>query len=201
MSDFQTNLKIKTEIDPIPTPRINNGQNSSSPIQTNSTHMHQKIVPQIPNYPIEAATGATIPPSSNMSYSGTSDVHNGSEHATHNGDVAGIASCTEYWPQPIPNNSQIIPANASSNILQHIPQQALSNQPLPENWCSIAYFELDQHVGETFKVPSSFDSVTIDGYVDPSGGNRFCLGALSNVHRAESSEKARLHIGKGLDIS
>ncbi len=53
-------------------------------------------------------------------------------------------------------------------------------------------FRLSYQVGETFKVPSSLPSVTIDGYVDPSGGNRFCLGALSNVHRTEQSERARL---------
>ena len=42
--------------------------------------------------------------------------------------------------------------------------------------------------------------MTVDGYVDPSTGtgNRFCLGALSNVHRTEASERARLHIGKGI---
>lgn len=67
----------------------------------------------------------------------------------------------------------------------------LSSQPAPEYWCSVAYFELDTQVGETFKVPSSCPNVTIDGYVDPSGGNRFCLGALSNVHRTEQSERAR----------
>jgi mothers against decapentaplegic homolog 4 len=67
----------------------------------------------------------------------------------------------------------------------------LSSQPPPEYWCSIAYFELDTQVGETFKVPSGCPNVTVDGYVDPSGGHRFCLGALSNVHRTEQSEKAR----------
>lgn len=67
----------------------------------------------------------------------------------------------------------------------------LSNQPAPEYWCSVAYFELDTQVGETFKVPSTCPNVTVDGYVDPSGGNRFCLGALSNVHRTEQSERAR----------
>lgn len=66
----------------------------------------------------------------------------------------------------------------------------------PEHWCSIAYFELDQQVGEIFKVTSNCPSVTVDGYVDPSGGNRFCLGQLSNVHRTEASERARLHIGQ-----
>ena len=40
----------------------------------------------------------------------------------------------------------------------------------------------------------------MDGYVDPSQGNRFCLGALSNVHRTEASERARLHIGKGIQL-
>lgn len=71
----------------------------------------------------------------------------------------------------------------------------LSTQPAPEYWCSVGYFELDTQVGETFKVSSGCPTVTVDGYVDPSGGNRFCLGALSNVHRTEQSEKARLHIG------
>ena len=51
-----------------------------------------------------------------------------------------------------------------------------------------------------FKVHSNCTSVTVDGYVDPSGSNRFCLGALSNVHRTEASERARLHIGKGIQL-
>lgn len=46
-------------------------------------------------------------------------------------------------------------------------------------------------MGETFKVPSSCPVVTVDGYVDPSGGDRFCLGQLSNVHRTEAIERAR----------
>ncbi|KAG1671842.1 Mothers against decapentaplegic 4 [Nymphon striatum] len=76
----------------------------------------------------------------------------------------------------------------------------LSMFSVPEYWCSIAYFELDTQVGETFKVSSGSPRVTIDGYVDPSGGDRFCLGALSNVHRTEHSEKARLHIGRGVQL-
>lgn len=61
----------------------------------------------------------------------------------------------------------------------------------PEFWCSITYFELDQQVGETFKVPSSSPTVTVDGYTDPSSIDRFCLGQLSNVHRTETSDRAR----------
>lgn len=79
-------------------------------------------------------------------------------------------------------------------------QGVLSKSPMPEFWCSILYFELDTQVGEMFKVPSGWRNVIVDGYVDPSGGNRFCLGALSNVHRTEASEKARLHIGKGIQL-
>lgn len=145
------------------------------------------------NDPNKPSTSASIPEYSNQpSVKIKTEIDPIPEpHSSHNGDVS-VASCTEYWPQ-----QQIMETNAS---VSHLPQAALSNQPLPEYWCSIAYFELDQHVGETFKVPSGYNSVTIDGYVDPSGGNRFCLGALSNVHRAEASEKARLHIGKGVKL-
>ena len=59
---------------------------------------------------------------------------------------------------------------------------------------------MDTQVGELFKVPYSLNSVTVDGYVDPSGGDRFCLGRLSNVHRTDASERARLHIGKGIQL-
>ncbi|XP_072215175.1 mothers against decapentaplegic homolog 4 [Excalfactoria chinensis] len=79
-------------------------------------------------------------------------------------------------------------------------QPPISNHPAPEYWCSIAYFEMDVQVGETFKVPSTCPVVTVDGYVDPSGGDRFCLGQLSNVHRTEAIERARLHIGKGVQL-
>lgn len=76
----------------------------------------------------------------------------------------------------------------------------LTNQLPPEFWCTITYFELDQQVGETFKVPYSCTVVKVDGYTDPSSLDRFCLGQLSNVHRTEASERARLHIGKGVQL-
>ncbi|NXV37115.1 SMAD4 protein, partial [Rissa tridactyla] len=75
-----------------------------------------------------------------------------------------------------------------------------SSPPRPEFWCSIAYFEMDVQVGETFKVASGCPLVVVDGYVDPSGGARFCLGQLSNLHRTHASERARLHIGKGVQL-
>lgn len=78
--------------------------------------------------------------------------------------------------------------------------QPVSNHPGPEFWCSISYFELDVQVGEMFKVQSCCPLVTVDGYVDPSGGDRFCLGQLSNVHRTAASHRARLHIGRGVQL-
>ncbi|XP_063736873.1 mothers against decapentaplegic homolog 4-like isoform X2 [Eleginops maclovinus] len=78
--------------------------------------------------------------------------------------------------------------------------QPVSNHPGPEFWCSVSYFELDVQVGEMFKVLSSCPLVTVDGYVDPSGGDRFCLGQLSNVHRTAASHRARLHIGRGVQL-
>ena len=59
---------------------------------------------------------------------------------------------------------------------------------MPEAWCSIAYFELDAQVGETYKVPSNCHVVTVDGYFSPqsngSNGGEFiqkcgCLKTLS----------------------
>ena len=72
-------------------------------------------------------------------------------------------------------------------------------------------------MGETFKVPSTSHSVIVDGYFSPMNSpettnaktdagsvdgadKRFCLGALTNVHRTEASEKTRLYIGKGIRL-
>ncbi|KAK3096007.1 hypothetical protein FSP39_021890 [Pinctada imbricata] len=106
------------------------------------------------------------------------------------------ATCTytqsqdpQFW-----NNNHL----QTTEIQQPLPP--LTNQNPPEFWCTITYFELDQQVGETFKVPYSYTTVTVDGYTDPSSLDRFCLGQLSNVHRTDTSEKARLHIGKGVQL-
>lgn len=66
----------------------------------------------------------------------------------------------------------------------------------PQHWCSVAYYELNNRVGETFQ--ASARSVLIDGFTDPSNSrNRFCLGLLSNVNRNSTIENTRRHIGKG----
>ncbi|KAG7489940.1 mothers against decapentaplegic-like 4 [Solea senegalensis] len=129
--------------------------------------------------------------------------------------AAGSSGASSNWSR---NNSFTpnIPHHTNGHLQHHPPmphpahywpvhnelafQPPISNHPAPDYWCSIAYFEMDVQVGETFKVPSSCPIVTVDGYVDPSGGDRFCLGQLSNVHRTEAIERARLHIGKGVQL-
>ncbi|KAG8452756.1 hypothetical protein GDO86_004519 [Hymenochirus boettgeri] len=69
----------------------------------------------------------------------------------------------------------------------------------PLHWCSVAYYELNNRVGETFQASSR--SVLIDGFTDPSNNkNRFCLGLLSNVNRNSTIENTRRHIGKGVHL-
>ncbi|XP_047448559.1 mothers against decapentaplegic homolog 4-like [Mugil cephalus] len=127
----------------------------------------------------------------------------------------GSGSASSNWSRNN-NFTPTIPHHTNGHLQHHPPmphathywpvhnelafQPPISNHPAPDYWCSIAYFEMDVQVGETFKVPSSCPIVTVDGYVDPSGGDRFCLGQLSNVHRTEAIERARLHIGKGVQL-
>ena len=68
----------------------------------------------------------------------------------------------------------------------------------PMEWCKIAYYELNNRVGELFYAKDFYNSVYIDGFTSPgSDANRFCLGQLSNVNRTSSIEQARRHIGNG----
>ncbi|XP_073834208.1 smad/Smad4 homolog Medea isoform X2 [Musca autumnalis] len=162
--------------------------------------------------------GGQVPPGQQHNYGqqvqGQNAQNANQPNATGGGNVAGnTASPAGTWTgsstltytqamQP-PDPRTLMPGGYWNNINvmpQQEPPRLLSRQPPPEYWCSIAYFELDTQVGETFKVPSAKPNVIVDGYVDPSGGNRFCLGALSNVHRQEQSERARLHIGKGVQL-
>ncbi|XP_037070870.1 protein mothers against dpp-like [Pollicipes pollicipes] len=69
----------------------------------------------------------------------------------------------------------------------------------PKFWSSIAYYELNNRVGEVFH--SSVNSVIVDGFTDPNNkSDRFCLGQLSNVNRNSTIESTRKHIGKGVHL-
>ncbi|VDO47632.1 unnamed protein product [Haemonchus placei] len=69
--------------------------------------------------------------------------------------------------------------------------EAIPNNSIPEDWCSVIYYELDTQIGETFKIKN--DELRVDGGMDPLAlhKGRLCLGALPNVHRSEVSERTR----------
>nr|CDJ96373.1 MAD homology 1 and SMAD domain containing protein [Haemonchus contortus] len=79
-------------------------------------------------------------------------------------------------------------------------QVQLPTISLPEDWCSVIYYELDTQIGETFKIKN--DELRVDGGMDPLAlhKGRLCLGALPNVHRGEVSERTRIHIGDGVEL-
>lgn len=117
-----------------------------------------------------------------------------SHHPQHQQLALSLQQHNQAGPlQPLP------PHQSLPNTIP-LPLPHYLSQPMPEYWCSISYFELDQQVGETFRVSSNYPSVTIDGYTNPSAADRFCIGFLSNVHRPATVQKARLHIGKGVRL-
>ncbi len=68
----------------------------------------------------------------------------------------------------------------------------------PQFWCTISYYELNHHVGESFHASQPY--VNVDGFVDPSSAERFCLGVLTNVNRTRESEQCRRLIGRGVRL-
>ena len=68
----------------------------------------------------------------------------------------------------------------------------------PAFWCTVSYYELNQHVGESFHASQPY--VNVDGFVDPSSSTRFCLGVLSNVNRTYESEQCRKLINRGVRL-
>lgn len=77
-----------------------------------------------------------------------------------------------------------------------------SGGPHMDHWCTIVYHEFDVAVGESFKVPTTTASFTIDGYFDLSSSSkmRMSLGQYTNIHRTEASERTRMYIGKGVEL-
>ena len=85
------------------------------------------------------------------------------------------------------------------------PMPGCSHQEVPyaeqEQWCRIAYYELDKRVGDLYH--TNQPDIWVDGFTHPSGSvtNRFSLGQLSCVNRTKGIEQARRHIGKGLRLN
>ncbi|CAH1251606.1 SMAD3 [Branchiostoma lanceolatum] len=137
-------------------------------------------VPENTSYPQDVPTQnyslPETPPPGYMSEDGDTN-----DQSQHNSMVTDSGS--EMSPSPNPSPSQDL-------------------QPVtytePTFWCSIAYYEMNTRVGETFH--ASQPSLTVDGFTDPSNSERFCLGLLSNVNRNHVIEQTRRHIGKGVRL-
>ncbi|CAM4701480.1 unnamed protein product [Leuciscus chuanchicus] len=169
---------------------------TSSPPPSTPTHSHA---------PTHSQPSSQQPSISQNEYSTSKHTQTQGSYHTTTWTGTSTASYTPTGPQQNGRSHQQAPPPHTSHFWSqhHTPAsypQPVSNHPGPEFWCSISYFEMDVQVGEMFKVLANCPVVTVDGYVDPSGGDRFCLGQLSNVHRTDTSERARLHIGKGVQL-
>jgi len=170
-------------------------------------------------------SNGSVNPSSNMSNTSANNNNNNiilyslnnigelrqsSEHHLSNNSSASNSSTslnprrlTQDWqgsyPVPSPFSNSSLNQSVEPWLQEEYPEIDI-NTPMPDNWCTINYFEGDLQVGDIFKVRSNYLSVFIDGFFDSSREDRFCLGALTNVQRTNASEKARLHIGKGVQL-
>lgn len=176
-------------------PPRQNGSHGSANYKPDSIEGVGAISPPGGSIPLPTSHGSNIP----SPYGPPPPSNAGPSSAAGSGGPVGATVSYTRDEGRVGQDGQAWPTPSPARVTDQAPGP-LSILPMPEFWCSIGYFELDTQVGEIFKVPSAWRSVTVDGYVDPSGGNRFCLGALSNVHRTEASEKARLHIGKGIQL-
>ncbi|XP_034940786.1 protein mothers against dpp-like isoform X2 [Chelonus insularis] len=122
-------------------------------------------------------------------------------------DVQNVNNFPESLPQIQSANNCYDYQNA---IQPALPPMQMNNQPQnvpstpinyiePKFWGSIAYYELNNRVGEIFQCDPI--SIIVDGFTNPHGNSeRFCLGKLSNVKRSITIENTRRHIGKGLGL-
>lgn len=159
----------------------NNGQNSSN----------NNRIGTVTHQPTDSTVNNGPPVSSQANWPTSPPHHGGTLNYTANQNISVNSNLTNDWQYGRPISGQHRSAQEAT---------FLSNSPMPEKWCSILYFEQATQVGEMFKIASNLRSVIVDGYVDPSTENRFCLGALSNVNRTEADEKAKMHIGKGIQL-
>ncbi|CAF0809919.1 unnamed protein product [Didymodactylos carnosus] len=70
-----------------------------------------------------------------------------------------------------------------------------------QKWCTLAYYEYFDRVGEKYNVTTPF--VYVDGYTSPLNTypNRFSLGVISNVQRRSEVKKVRSIIKDGIELS
>lgn len=113
--------------------------------------------------------------------------------------MEGIATSSNIVPSTNPpndiNNSQVNHYSINHPQDNRLPSIEYVE---PAFWCTVSYYELNQHVGESFHASQPY--VNVDGFVDPSSSSRFCLGVLSNVNRTYESEQCRKLINRGVRL-
>ena len=128
----------------------------------------------------------------------------GQNDENRNGLNNNLGSDNDMETDLLDNHLNGLHLNSQTNVVGHqgIPREMVPvAYQQPKMWCSIAYYELNNRVGEKFEAPEGNTSIIVDGFTDPSNNNqRFCLGLLSNVNRNSTIENTRRHIGKGVHI-
>lgn len=186
-------------------------QNPSHPISSSSHTFYQSNQQQVLNGTGTNAPATSQGASSSVTSAGSSvnppgntsnsngimlyDIRSGGEASQQH--VQNGRRITQDWQGSYPSASSL--ESAEPWLQEEFPEIDI-NTPLPEYWCTVHYFETDLKIGDIFKVRSSYSSVVIDGFFDSSREDRFCVGALTNVQRNPSSEKARPYIGKGVQL-
>lgn len=66
------------------------------------------------------------------------------------------------------------------------------------SWGSARYYELNNMIGGPFQFTK--DCIKIDGYFGPSVEDRICIGSLISLHKNDTIQNTRKHIGKGVTI-
>ncbi|XP_067288690.1 mothers against decapentaplegic homolog 9 isoform X2 [Pseudorasbora parva] len=168
--------------------------NHSSPSSRPDTHTHSLSHTHTQSFPVN-----------HSSFPSGGDPHPALQSPAHSSPSSSPYQTTETPPPPyslMENAEELKPRENNPNkLILSAPHRDL--RPVcyeePEFWCSVAYYELNNRVGETFHASSR--SILVDGFTDPSNNKtRFCLGLLSNVNRNSTIEHTRRHIGKGVHL-
>ncbi|XP_066506616.1 mothers against decapentaplegic homolog 9 isoform X3 [Hoplias malabaricus] len=164
------------------------------------------LVPRHNSFPPMPCSSFTSSPSSSLQ---SSTAHSYPSSPSSSSDPASPYHITAETPPPPYSMMEtsppedVKPTEPSNPIKLTLSAPHRDLRPVcyeePEHWCSVAYYELNNRVGETFHALSR--SILVDGFTDPSNNkNRFCLGLLSNVNRNSTIEHTRRHIGKGVHL-
>ena len=123
-------------------------------------------------------------------------IDNGVDHTndTNTGAFDDIDTSGEKVCEGVEEVNNLTPPGPAS---MDVPEEVQLD--LDTNWCSLNYYELSSKIGETFH--ANGNSVKIDGFCDPSTKtDRFSLGLLSNINRAEATRFVRKVIGQGIEL-